>query len=158
MLLAGIRLLVGAGLPALDVADAMYGNPRVVDELRDGTPQAAKQAVIEHLRDALDELRAAAEPQGDLPDSGIPEASLRMMTAAGFAAGEIASALRSDAESARSDDAVRLRAAAADASLAARNVSRPWPLHARRSGDARGVRRKSIAGDSGRNLRGSIRT
>ncbi len=100
VLLAGIRLLVGAGLPALDVADAMYGDPRVVDELRDGTPQAAKQAVIEHLRAALDELRTAAEPQGDPAgvsrEPGIPEASLRLMTAAGFAAGEIASALRSD--------------------------------------------------------------
>ncbi|MGC2208734.1 MAG: hypothetical protein WA532_01375 [Candidatus Korobacteraceae bacterium] len=97
VLLAGIRLLVGAGLPAVDVADAMYGSPRVVDELRDGTPQAAKRAAIEHLSAALNELRAAAEPVGEPPDSGIPETSLRMMTAAGFAAGEIASALRSDA-------------------------------------------------------------
>ncbi len=100
VLLAGIRLLVGAGLPALDVADAMYGSPRVVDELRDGTPQAAKQAVIEHLSDALSELRTAAEPHGEPPDKpsdpGIPEATLRMMTTAGFAAGEIASALRND--------------------------------------------------------------
>ena len=92
VLLAGIRLLVGAGLPALDVADAMYGNPRVLDELRDGSPQAAKQAVIERLSSALSELR-------DFPESpGIPEASLRTMTAAGFAVGEIASALRSAPE------------------------------------------------------------
>ena len=96
VLLAGIRLLVGAGLPALDVADAMYVSLRVLDELRDGTPQAAKQAVIEHLSAALSELRAAAEPHGDPLEPGIPEASLRMMTAAGFAAGEIASALRGD--------------------------------------------------------------
>lgn len=95
VLLAGVRLLVGAGLPALDVADAMYASPRVLDELRDGSPQAAKQAVIEHLRDALSELRESFEPQGESREPGIPEASLRMMTAAGFAAGEIASALRS---------------------------------------------------------------
>jgi hypothetical protein len=88
VLLAGIRLLVGAGLPALDVADAMYSSPRVLDELRDGSPQSAKEAVIEHLNDALTELR------GD----DVPEASLRTMTAAGFAAGEIASALRSAPE------------------------------------------------------------
>jgi hypothetical protein len=93
VLLAGIRLLVGAGLPAVDVADAMYSSPRVLDELRDGSPQAAKQAVIEHLSSALAELRGASEP----PAAGIPEASLRAMTAAGFAAGEIASALRGDA-------------------------------------------------------------
>jgi len=91
VLLAGVRLLVGAGLPALDVADAMYASPRVLDELRDGSPQAAKQAVLEHVRNALAELRESFE----LPDSGVPEASLRTMTAAGFAAGEIASALRS---------------------------------------------------------------
>jgi hypothetical protein len=90
VLLAGVRLLVGAGLPALDIADAMYGSPRVLDELRDGSPQAAKQAVIEHLRDALSELRGDSV----LPSEAIPEASLRIMTAAGFAAGEIASALR----------------------------------------------------------------
>lgn len=98
VLLAGIRLLVGAGLPALDVADAMYGSSRVVDELRDGSPQAAKRAVIEHLSDALSESRAAFELPGEPHPEAIPEANLRVMTAAGFAAGEIASALRTSPE------------------------------------------------------------
>jgi hypothetical protein len=116
VLLAGIRLLVGAGLPAVDIADAMYASPRVLDGLRDGSPQAAKQAVIEHLSAAFSELRIASEPQGEPPgaprEPGIPEASLRTLTAAGFAAGEIASALRNDAslrEAMMQSDSTQLR-------------------------------------------------
>jgi hypothetical protein len=84
MLLASVRLVVGAGLPAVDVADSMYSNPIVLDALRDGNPELAKQAVISQVSEALADLRA----------SGVPEANLHTLSASGFAAGEISSALR----------------------------------------------------------------
>jgi hypothetical protein len=83
-ILGSARLVVGTGLPALDVADAMYSNPLVVDAMRDGNPDIAKQAVVSQLTETLASLRA----------SGAPEANLQTLSASGFAAGEISSALR----------------------------------------------------------------
>jgi hypothetical protein len=75
VLLASIRLVVGAGLPAVDVADSMYSNPvcqvgdiharmypvtavgsPLLDALRDGNPEWAKQAVISQVSEALPSL------------------------------------------------------------------------------------------------------
>jgi hypothetical protein len=84
VLLASVRLVVGAGLPAVDVADSMYGSPIVLDALRDGNPELAKQAVITQVSEAIADLRA----------SGVPEVNLQALSASGFAAGEISSALR----------------------------------------------------------------
>ena len=84
LLLASFRLMVGAGLPAVDIADSMYSNPAVLDALRDGNPELAKQAVISQVSEALADLRA----------SGVPEANLQTLSQSGFAAGEISSALR----------------------------------------------------------------
>lgn len=83
-MLGSARLVVGAGLPALDVADAMYSSGLVLDAMKDGNPTVAKDAAIELLSANLAELRAA-----DLPDE-----NLRTLSSAGFAAGEIAFALR----------------------------------------------------------------
>jgi hypothetical protein len=84
VLIESFRLVVSSRLPALDVAASMYSNPAALDALREGNPETAKQAVISQLSEALAELRA----------SGVPEANLRMLSAAGFAASEISSALR----------------------------------------------------------------
>ncbi len=84
-LLGGIRQLVNAGLPVEDVADAMYASPGVLDALKDGDPEAAKEMIVSRLTQCLVELR----------DSGVPEERLRLLSEAGFSAGEIASALRS---------------------------------------------------------------
>jgi hypothetical protein len=83
-ILGSARLVVGTGLPALDVADVMYSNPLVLDAMRDGNPELAKQAAISQLSETLASLRA----------SGAPEANLQTLSASGFAAGEISSALR----------------------------------------------------------------
>lgn len=83
-MLSSARLVVGTGLPALDVADAIYSSELVLDAMKSGNPTLAKQAAIEQLTGSLAELRA----------SGLPDASLRTLSSAGFAAGEIAFALR----------------------------------------------------------------
>jgi hypothetical protein len=84
VLLSSIRLVVGAGVPAVDVADAMYSNPAVLDAMREGNPESAKQAIVSQLSETLTDLRA----------SSVPQASLHALSGLGFAAGEIAVAIR----------------------------------------------------------------
>ncbi len=83
-LLGGLRQLVNAGLPVEDVADAMYASPGVLDALKDGNAETAKEMIVARLTQCLAELR----------DSGVPEERLRLLSEAGFSAGEIATALR----------------------------------------------------------------
>jgi hypothetical protein len=84
-LLGGLRQLVNAGLPVEDIADAMYASPGVLSALKDGDPETAKERIVSRLIQDLAELR----------DSGVPEERLRLLSEAGFSAGEIASVLRS---------------------------------------------------------------
>ena len=84
-LLGGIRQLVNAGLPVEDIADAMYASPGVLDALKDGNAETAKEMIVSRLTQYLAELR----------DSGVPEERLRLLSEAGFSVGEIATALRS---------------------------------------------------------------
>ena len=86
VLLASFRKVVGSGLPALDVVNAMYSNPLALDALRGGNLDAARQAIVLQVENALTELRAFC----------VTDATLCKLSASGFAAGEIASALRED--------------------------------------------------------------
>ncbi len=84
VLLASVRLVAGAGVPAVDVASAMYSSPNVLDALRDGNPELAKQMIVGQVNEALSQLR----------DVGVADAGLRTMSASGFSAVEIAMAMR----------------------------------------------------------------
>lgn len=84
VLTESIRMVVSAGVPAVDLADSMYNNSAVLEALRDGNPETAKQATISQVSDAIAFLRGSA----------APEASLQALSTAGFAASEIVYALR----------------------------------------------------------------
>jgi hypothetical protein len=84
VLLGGIQALADAGLPVIDIADALYSDPRVLDALKDGDYDKAKHMTIARIRDGIKELRA----------SGVPEDRLRILNQSGFSVAEIAFVFR----------------------------------------------------------------
>jgi hypothetical protein len=80
----GMQALCEAGLAAEDIADAVLDSPCVLDALREGDYDKAKQLAFSRMTESLAYLQA----------SGVPEDRLRVLSEAGLAIGEVAWALR----------------------------------------------------------------
>lgn len=84
MLAKGIQVLREARLSIIEIADALYSSPRILDALTDAEFEEARKLTFSRLSESLEELR----------ESGVPEDHLRLLNDSGFAVGEIALAIR----------------------------------------------------------------
>jgi hypothetical protein len=82
--LCGMQALREAGLVAEDIADVILNDPRVLDLLRFGDYEEAKQLALCQVAESVAKLQA----------SGVPEDRLRELADDGFAVGEIAWVIR----------------------------------------------------------------